>query len=159
MESPEKLPEGFILGIDKISIDASSIIYMLKVGILGYVSAEMVLFASEGIEREVGWPRLPLQKVSVPHELSNDESVIYIAEKKEIPLLSEDREVLGEARERGIPFYNTLMILNYLLLKGRVSSIEYDEYLSRLKEISRYSQEILDYGDAVRKLVEHQIRL
>lgn len=157
MERPEKLPEEFTRGMKAISIDASSIIYFLKTGILGYVAAEIELFSSQGVNDEVGWPRLPLTLVPVPEEMSNDASVLYVAETRGIPVLSEDREVLKEAEERNLPFYNALMILNYLLLKGRIGTGEYDEYLDRLKEISRYSREILEYGDSIRKLVEAEL--
>lgn len=158
MKRPEKLPDEFISGIKEISIDASSIIYMLKTGILGYVSAEIELLACQGIIEEVGWPRLPVNVVEMPEDaMTNDDSVIAVADRRKVPLLSEDLEILQEAREREIPHFNTLMILNYLLLKGRISPDEYPEYLGRLREISRYSDEILEYGSAIRDLVEKAI--
>lgn len=157
MEMPDKLPDDFVTGIQRISIDASSIIYMLKTGILGYMAAETELVASADVIAEVGWPRLPVRAYPVDEEMSNDDTVIYIAGTLGIPVVSEDLEILTEAEERGFSRYNTLMMLNYLILKKRIRSADYDEYLHRLKEISRYSREVLEYGRAVRLLVEKSL--
>ncbi|MBN2656947.1 MAG: hypothetical protein JXR86_07785 [Spirochaetales bacterium] len=154
MKMPEELPDLFLAGIKELSIDASSIIYMLKTGILGYAAAEIKFYACPCILEEVGWPRLPV--IEVPEQqdvVSNDDTVIAVAEAKRIPLLSEDLAILKEASERGIPHFNTLMILNYLLLKKRITPDDYRVYQARLKEISRYSSEVLEYGEAFRKLI------
>lgn len=151
------IPEIFICGIGEISIDASSIIYMLKTGILGYVSAVMDLLASPGVIEEVGWPRLPVRKIPVGGSLTNDDTVLFLAEQRGIPLISEDMEILEKARKKGIPYFNTLMILNYLLFRKRVSSAEYSVYLNRLTEVSRYSRDVLEYGAAVKELIEREI--
>ncbi|MBB6478584.1 hypothetical protein [Spirochaeta isovalerica] len=156
MKIPEKLPDLFISGIEELSIDASSIIYMLKIGIFGYAAAEITFFACPCILEEVGWPGLPVNIVPEPQEImTNDETVLYVSRQKNIPLMSEDLEILAEADKKSIPYFNTLMILNYLLLRGRVTRKEYPEYYERLKEISRYSREVLDYGEKIRILVEH----
>jgi len=148
MESGEKIPEEFFSGIDEISIDASSIIYSLKVGILGYLSAEVSLISTEAIIEEVQWPRLPVKshKIFENAEMTNDESVVELAKIQSCPVLSEDKEVLENARKNGLHYYNTLMMLNYLLLKQRITKKEYPEYLQRLIDISHYSEDILEYG-------------
>lgn len=156
MKLPEDLPEDFLKGMNRCSIDASSIIYMLKTGILGYVSAEISLVASKEVIEEVGWPRLPVDAVQVDQEMTNDDTVLYLAEKNEIPLISEDLEILQEARDRKIPFYNTLMILNFLLLKGRIAPGDYPEYFERLVEISHYSDEVIGYGKEIERIIRER---
>lgn len=155
MKMPEELPVTFLTGIKKISVDASSLIYMLKIGILGYAAAEMEMRACPCILKEVGWPHLPVKTVMKNFgSISNDDTVLALSEYERIPLLSEDYEILKGAEDRGIPYFNTLMILNYLLFRKRVTSEEYSEYLKRLKEISRYSQDILDYGEAIKNKID-----
>jgi len=158
MKIPDRLPELFLSGITEISVDASSLIYMLKIGVLGYAAAEITFFANPCIIEEVGWPHLPVTECSLDREeMENDDTVIALADREKIPLMSEDLEILKKAGEKGIPFFNTLMILNYLLLKGRVSSEDYNVFLDRLIEISHYSSEVLLYGEAIRKLVQKRL--
>lgn len=158
MEKPVKLPEEFISGIKELSIDASSIIYLLKVGILGSVAAEISLISPQQIIEEVGWPHLPVNPVPIDNsEMTNDETVVELARLRKISVLSEDREVLDNARISGLKYYNTLMILNYLLLKKRIPQEEYPVYLARLIEISHYGRDILEYGESIKKLVEIEL--
>jgi len=154
MKMPEVLPSEFISGIKEVSIDASSIIYFLKVGILGYAAAEIHLVSSRQIIEEVRWPHLPVQGFIVEnYNLTNDETIVELALNRKIPVVSEDREVLKNAETKGLNYYNTLMILNYLLMKKRIGNSEYPEYLKRLIDVSHYSRDILDYGARIRELV------
>ena len=154
MKIPEVLPAEFLEGIKEVSIDASSIIYLLKVGLLGSVAAEIHLVSSQQIIDEVGWPHLPVNSYIMKNEnLTNDETIVKLAVSRHISVLSEDREVLKNAETNGLNYYNTLMILNYLLLKKRIDILEYPEYLSRLIEVSHYSQDIIDYGASIMELV------
>lgn len=154
MKMPDFLPEEFFKGIRELSIDASSTIYLLKTGLLGTVAAEINLFASDLIIEEVGWPHLPVHGIQIENEnLTNDETVVELAFNRNISVLSEDREVLKNAGSKGLNYYNTLMILNYLLLKKRIDNSEYSDYLERLSVVSHYSRDILDYGARIRELV------
>lgn len=159
MKLPEKLPVEFKDGIEALSLDASSIIYLLKVGLLGSVAAEIRLVASKGIMEEVDWPHLPIEVFPIENQaLTNDQSVVALAVERGISVLSEDSEVLADAREHNLYYYNSLMILNYLLLKKRFSLVEYSVYLKRLKGIAHYSGDVLAYGASIKKLVENELR-
>ena len=123
-------------------------------GILGYVSAEINLISTPQIIEEVGWPRLPVLSCSIDNaDLTNDETVVELAEIRNIPVLSEDQEVLLNARSKGLNYYNALMILNYIVLKGRISPDDYPQYLERLKEISHYSSDVMEYGSRIYDLI------
>ncbi|OQY31905.1 MAG: hypothetical protein B6241_12770 [Spirochaetaceae bacterium 4572_59] len=52
-------------------------------------------------------------------------------------------------KKAGLEYYNTLMMLNYLLLKKRISPEDYPEYLNRLKDCSRYSEKVMARGALV----------
>jgi len=144
------IPSSFPGGLSRLCIDASSMIYHIRTGLLGSLAAEMELLSTPGVIEEVGWPHLPVTPVDVGAASSNDESLLILARREGVPLCSEDKEILEAAREVGMEHYNTLMMLNYLLLKGRVKPEEYPEYLERLKECSHYSDAVLAYGLQVR---------
>lgn len=149
-----RIPSSFISGIPILCIDASSMIYHLKIGLLGSLAAEVRLISTEQVIAEVGWPHLPVKSYLLEDEgLSNDESLLFLARREGFPLLSEDKEILENARDEGMEHYNTLMMLNYLFMKKRITVDEYPEYLERLKDCSHYSQYVLDYGKAVFSLI------
>jgi len=144
------VPEAFREGLEELCIDASSIIYLLKIGLLGSLAAEVRLVSTPQVIRETGWPHLPVEEAEVDAEgLTNDETLLALAEKLRRPVLSEDYEILQGAGEAGLAYYNTLMMLNYLYWTGRVAEDEYPEYLARLKESAHYSDAVLATGDEV----------
>lgn len=129
------------------SIDASSIIYLLKAGALGTAASVIHFYASPQILDEVGWPSLPVQTVVPSGSFhSNDESVLMLAVELGVPVISEDKKILLAARNRGIPFYNAAMVLNYLLKVRKINIAQYDEFFSDLMKVARYSQDIIDYA-------------
>ena len=151
------IPPEFFKGLDELCIDASSMIYLLKIGLLGSLAAEVELVSPPGVIAETDWPHLPVRAIGIDEEengpFTNDESLVILARERNCPVLSEDYEVLMDARDSGLDYYNTLMMLNYLLLKGRIGRDEYPGYLGRLKECSHYSQMVLDEGALVHKEV------
>lgn len=128
-------------------------IYHLKTGLLGSLAAEAELVSTPGVIAEVGWPHLPVRPLALSPEegegISNDESLLVLARREGLPVLSEDKEILESCREEGREHYNTLMMLNLLLLRGRILPGEYPEYLMRLKDCARYSGAVLDYGQQI----------
>ena len=154
MNSVVKVPIEFVKGIKELSIDASSIIYLLKIGLLGSLSAEIKLLATSVIIEEVGFPHLPIQALDIDNkDLTNDQSVVELARIKQIPVLSEDQEVLKNAESNGLQYYNTLMMLNYLFFKKRLTEKNYPEYLCRLIGVAHYSSDILAYGEEMFKKI------
>jgi hypothetical protein len=148
------IPVQFHNGIPEIAIDASSMIYLLKIGLLGSLAAEVRLLSTPQVIKETGWPHLPVQAVEVEDEtISNDDSLVLLGERKNIPVLSEDYEILMNAKGLGLDYYNSLMMINYLLFKRRIVPEEYQEYLGRLRGCAHYSREILSQG----RLVYHDI--
>ncbi len=152
------IPAEFISGIKEVSIDASSMIYLLKIGLLGSFAAEVRLVTTKPVYDEVQWPKLPVEIIEIDFEgLTNDQSLLALTEKRKNSILSEDLEILQYAEKSGWNYYNTLMMLNYLLLKGRLLESEYNKYLFRIVEISHYSKKILDYGEIVHAAVREYL--
>ncbi len=151
------IPPSFLSGLNELSVDASSIIYLLKTGLLGSLAAEVKLVCTPSVAAETQWPHLPVEQIPLDYredeKPANDETVVILAQKRGIPVLSEDYEVLRDAGKKGLEYFNTLMMLNYLLLKKRITKDEYPEYLERLKNCSHYSKAVLDKGALVHKAV------
>ena len=149
LESPT-IPPSFYSGLERICIDASSMIYHLKTGLLGSLAAEIELVSTPQVIAEVGWPHLPVRPFDLnlkeDEDLTNDESLLLLARRENLPVLSEDKEILESCRKEGREHYNTLMMLNFLLLRRRIKRDEYPEYLKRLKDCAHYSERVLEYG-------------
>jgi hypothetical protein len=139
------------------AIDASSIIYMLKVGILDRLSFVVDLMTPPEVIAETGWPRLPLRTVPVTtnragdtlHPGTPDDLVLALAEERRVALISEDRELLMRAEERGVAYFNSLMMLLLLSDRGRCEVEEYLVIRHRLEEIGHYSEWVLNFADEV----------
>ncbi len=155
MPLPE-IPYSFLTGISTLCIDACSIIYHLRTGILGSLAAEVTLVSTTPVIEEVGWPHLPVEPFPVENEdETNDRNLFLLAREQKIPLLTEDLELIKKARREGMEHYNTLMMLNYLYLRKRVGEEEYPEYLERLTSYARYSDEVMEYGEKVFILIKN----
>lgn len=78
--------------------------------------------------------------------LTNDQKLTFCAMEKQLPVISEDKSILMKAKKANLPYYNALMMLNWLLFKQKVNQEKYLLYFSSLKKIARYSQEVWEYG-------------
>jgi hypothetical protein len=58
----------------------------------------------------------------------------------------EDRQILADARRKGISYFNTLMMLNFLLFVEAIDDRAYGRYLEKLKRIAWYGPEIWEFG-------------
>jgi hypothetical protein len=142
-------------------IDSSSIIYLHKINLLDLAADNIELHTPEIVINETGL-RNPDIIVHLPETdssmLSADQQVVYFAVKKNLPVISEDKKVLSEASKASIPYYNTLMILNYLLYKKRIIPDQYDHFHKELLSVSRYSPFVLAYGEIVKDKVIEKVR-
>ncbi len=140
--------------LDEAVIDACSIIYLLKTGVFESLGAILKLDTTGDVYRETGWPlkdgrpRLPLTLFpSSEMARSNDHGLFLLAKSRSLPLISEDKEVLEMAAGEGLPYYNSLMMLLFLLYKGRITQGDYEEYKIRLLGEARYGESIIKRGE------------
>ncbi|MFP4383308.1 MAG: hypothetical protein ACLFSE_04635 [Spirochaetia bacterium] len=143
---------GTFTGIGRCAADASSIIYMLKAGFLGFAGVEVDLFTVPEIFNEVGWPELPLTVVTLenaPEGESNDYLLLRLAEENSLAVLSEDKKLLLEAEKRGLKYYNSLMLLIFLRYRDRIIDDDYRELRERLLLTARYSRDVIEYADTI----------
>jgi hypothetical protein len=143
--------------VSAAAVDASSIIYMLKVGMLDRLSFVVDLVTPAEVAAETGWPRLPLRTVpgaslragEALNGARPDDLLLALAGERGIALVSEDRELLMRAEERGIPYFNSLMMLILLADRGRCAMEEYLVFRRRLEDIGHYSAWVRSFADKV----------
>jgi len=136
--------------LKKIIIDTSSIIYFQRINIWENVSEVVTIFTIPEILKEYGYPLPDINIIESKNiQGDNDRKLIFQASKFKIPLVSEDKKILREMKKRNIPFFNTLMILNFLYFKNKINNREYVFYLEELKNIAFYNEEVWKFGKKV----------
>ena len=140
--------------IDGVIIDASSIIYMHKAGYLKKLSKEIKLYSIQEVMGEAGISfEVEILEFLPTDNLSNDNKLVLTAEKNSLPVISEDKKVLMHIKKAELYYFNSLMMLAFLLFRGSISIDEYKRYLYKLEKIARYSDYVWNYGDALVKVI------
>lgn len=140
-------------------IDASSMIVCNKAGILDDLAACCKLHTVADVLAETGYHDAPVS-VAPPAAAPDpppgldgpaapDDRLLHAALRAQLPLISEDRELLLRFAASGLPYFNALMMLEYLLLRGRLSSRDYPRAARLLRRASRYSDTVLAFAQDV----------
>ena len=133
--------------LSRAVIDASSIIYMHKAGFFAELADTINLYSPPEIVAETGYAHLYISPVACPtNPLSNDKKLITSALKLRWPVVSEDRNILLHMQRSKLPYYNTLMMLNFLLFRKRIDLKSHAMYFKRLKKYAWYSPQVWEFG-------------
>lgn len=133
--------------LSRALIDASSIIYMHKAGFLTVLADTVSLYSPREIVAETGFNDLNIRPVACTSKcLSNDQKLITAALKLRWPVISEDGNILLHMRRAELPYFNSLMMLNFLLYRKRIDLKSHAMYFERLKQYARYSPYVWEYG-------------
>jgi len=136
--------------LDKAVIDASSIIYMRKAGYLSGLAAEIRLFSPNPVINETGYGDLPVKSVSISNEAqSNDHLIVDYSLTHQIPVISEDKKILMQIGRARRPYFNSLMMLNFLLFRHKLSADDHGVYFRRLTDFAWYSPAVLAYSKSI----------
>jgi hypothetical protein len=140
--------------LDKALIDASSIIYMRKTGFLDHLAQRLSLYSLPEIVAETGDADggITMLAVSLP-DTANDDKFTACARIFKWPVISEDRKILLEMQHRDIPYFNSLMMLNFCLFTGTLHVADYPRYLAQLQRHARYGPEIWKFGETISRAV------
>ena len=140
--------------LDAVVVDASSFIYMKKCGFLEETAQTLVLHTTSEVIEETGFSDLPVELHEEPaRAFTTDLRLIQLAQYLDLPIISEDKELLLNAGRRGMEYYNALMVLNFLLFKKAVDSERFNRLRSILLSVARYSKAVTAYGEAVTRQV------
>ena len=133
--------------LNRAIIDASSIIYMHKAGFFTELANTLRLYSPPEIIAETGFNDLNISSLAfTSNSLSNDQKLITAALKLRWPVISEDGNILLHMRRAELPYFNTLMMLNFLLYRKRIDPKSHAMYFERLKQYARYSPYVWECG-------------
>lgn len=136
--------------LDAAAIDASSIIYMSKAGYLDDLAAEIRLFSPGPVISETGYDDLPVKPLAgINDAKSNDRLLVAYSLAHQIPLISEDKKILMEIKRARRPYFNSLMMLNFLLFRSRISAGDHRVYFRRLADFAWYSPAVLAFSKSI----------
>lgn len=144
--------------LNKALMDASSIIYMDRADFLELLASSIRLFSIPEILSETG----PVSKRIRPFiynrtASSNDQKLVSCALDLDLPIISEDKKILMSMKRANRPFYNSLMMLNFLLYRRRINNQQYIQYHLALTKFARYSDDIWRYGATVQAAIKELI--
>ena len=78
-----------------------------------------------------------------------DQNLLETAKYFQLPIISEDKKILMQAKHMGLSFFNTLMIMNFLIYKKVINQAEYQTALEKLQNEAYYDKIIFEYGKTV----------
>ncbi len=133
--------------LNRALIDASSIIYTEKADFLEILASSVKLFSIAEILAETGPVPHSIKPLTYKEAfLSNDKKLVACALHYNLPVISEDKKILAAMKRARRPFFNALMMLNFLLYHQKIQSRQYLQYQLALKKFARYSDDIWQSG-------------
>jgi hypothetical protein len=141
--------------LDKALIDASSIIYTEKADFLELLAGSVQLFSIPEILAEAGPVPCCIKALACAGAgSSNDEKLVSCALHDDLPVISEDKKILAAMKRARRPYFNALMMLNFLLYRQKIHDAQYMRYHRSLKKFARYSEDIWQYGTQIHAAIK-----
>ena len=141
--------------LSQAMIDTSSLIYLQEIDLLSLTGQWIKLWTVPGVINEFGNEvheyRVHLVDVEnlAGSSADTDQMLCLTADKLCLPIISEDRQILMRAGKLNLSYFNTLMVLNFLLYKNALNLLEYQTAMDKLRDTARYSDEIYEFGARV----------
>jgi hypothetical protein len=131
--------------------DSSSVIYLQKIGCWNILSQTITLYTIPVVLTELGYKPVRIRVDAVENiedrnTATTDDALVAAAVRRKLALVSEDKYILKKAQQYHLPFYNTLMMLNFLLYKRVISSEKYTAFCEVLHSFAWYSPPIWEYS-------------
>ncbi|MCG8569264.1 MAG: hypothetical protein MJB14_03915 [Spirochaetes bacterium] len=139
-------------------IDASSIIYLKKIQIFDLLASTIHLLTCQAILNETGYSQLKLELLPENSNLTNDQKIVDLFIKHHLPVISEDKKILSEANKADLPYFNCLMMLNYLYYTECITKKQLQDKINLLKSFARYADKIYLYGEELFFVIEQEKR-
>jgi len=149
--SPEINPNAILCAFEQLKkalIDTSSIIYVQKAGYFDVLAGTIQLYSIPAVisESKTHIAGVTLIPPSESPSLSTDQKLISCALENKLAMISEDKRILKAMRRARAPYYNALMMLNFLLFSQKIDDDGYRRYYSALENIARYSDAVWEFG-------------
>lgn len=146
-----------LLTSKKTLIDTSSLIYLQHCGVLDCISEKISLFTIAAVQQEYRTPLPQITLITPPDttiKRSTDQQLFDCAKYNNTPLITDDKKILSACRKAGIPHFNALMILLFLLFTHTITPDDFSQRLETLKSIARYSTFVWEYGEIVASAIK-----
>ncbi len=135
-------------------IDASSIIYTVKAGCFEDLADCLDLYCPARILEEAGYQDLKIRPLIIGQPaLSADESLVWWARRLNWPVLTEDLGVIRQLAKQRTPYFNALIMLEFLFFKSQIGPDQYADCLRRLLENAWYGPNIVRFGEVLHCVV------
>jgi hypothetical protein len=128
-------------------IDSSSIIYLSKINALDILSKSLSLWTVEDVIKECNISIYNIQIFSDYTTLPTDQKLINFTLSKTLPIISEDFKILNAISKTDIPYFNSLMMIFYLLFLQKISKNVFLHYREDLKQFARYNDFVWNFGE------------
>jgi len=136
-------------------IDTSSLIYLSKINCLSLLAGSCRLYSIREVADEFNEGIAGIEIIAAPtKDLSTDQKLIQVCVINKFPLISEDKKLLVEAQRCNIIYFNSLIMLNFLLLKKQITGEKYSSLVQTLRSVARYGENVWRFGELVNKLVK-----
>ena len=142
--------------LEKLLIDASSIIYMVKANYFECVSDNLILYSPESMLRETGYHSLNVQPIPTGNTTRPpDDDLVLSAQRLHWPVITEDLNIIRRLSRGHLSHFNALMMLEFLFFRKFITVEGYSRHLKRLLSVAWYSAEVVRFGEQIhQKLVE-----
>ncbi len=141
-------------------IDTSSLIYLDKIKLLHETRTALELITVPGVVKEFQqkariqeWAAIRVHPVDCGNGCTTDSALLAAAKALTLPVISEDRQLLMKARAAEIPYFNTLMIIFFLLYRKTIPIDVCEAAVDHLERTARYDTRIFDYGRRVKQAI------
>lgn len=159
MDTPAFEATSALSSLSSAVIDSSSLIYLSKINCLPLLAKSCKLFTISDVVNEYGENISDIAIIDVPMENGDtDQKLIRICVTDKLTLISEDKKLLLDAQKKNIPYFNSLMMLNFLLLKHKMGRKEYAIMLEKLKTVARYGMDVWGFGAEVNNVITNLSR-
>ena len=139
----------------KAMIDASSIIYARKAGFIKILQSTLELMTIPEVMAEAGGDEGGIETIHCRSSFTTvDEKLVHCALQNNLPVISEDKKILSKLKQTHLPYFNALMMLNFLCSVKAIDRDQYSHYHTKLQKIAWYSPKIWCYGDLMRSAIE-----
>jgi hypothetical protein len=145
--------------LKKALIDTSSIIYVQKAGYFDALAGTIQLYSIPGVisEFKTHVAGVTLIHPSESPSSSTDQKLIACALENELAMISEDKHILRAMRRARAPYYNALMMLNFLFFSKKIDDDGYRRYFSALENMARYSEAVWKFGRDIHTAVKFNL--
>ncbi|TVR93786.1 MAG: hypothetical protein EA428_01470 [Spirochaetaceae bacterium] len=142
-------------------LDASTLIILDKAGLLQVIMPELPCETIQEVANEVGdtliaHAGIDVRPACIPtthnRRPDTDSLLFSTAQTEKLALVSEDKKLLRRCDGAGVPYYNAAMLFLRLRMQsvaGAGLGVQPQDTYRQLCEAARYSQQVLDYLDAL----------